>query len=172
MANSELHLTSTSSSPETPLFTEDLLNTTLLSIFGGNPPKRLYLDLTTYRDAKKDIWKTKPAVYLLNRVKSYRADFYKELSSACTPNIVREACVRFSSRLHSWIGKVESHARRAKGFPRRARKATALEVRARSRNLTFRKYLERFADYQTEKNLFSLRHSLREIFYIVNISEF
>ena len=172
MANSDLHLTLTSSSPETPLFTEDLLNTTLLSIFGGNPPKRLYLDLTTYRDAKKEIWKTKPAVYLLNRVKSYRADFYKELSSACTPNIVRGACVRFSSRLHSWIDKVESHARRAKGFPRRARKATALEVRARSRNLTFRKYLERFSDQQTEKNLFSLRHSLREIFYIVNISDF
>ena len=166
MANSDLHLTLTSSSPETPLFTEDLL-----SIFGGNPPKRLYLDLTTYRDAKKEIWKTKPAVYLLNRVKSYRADFYKELSSACTPNIVRGACVRFSSRLHSWIDKVESHARRAKGFPGRARKATALEVRARSRNLTFRKYLERLSDQQTEKNLFSLRHSLREIFYIVNISD-
>ena len=153
-------------------FPKELLDTTLLSVFGGSPPRRPHLDLTEYRDANKDIWSTKPAQVLLNKIKKYRADFYTTLRTAASTTEISLACNTFGSKIERWLDSVICHARQAHGFTRRQRKATALEAKARSRNLTFRKYLDRLSSSPTEKNLFSLRTSLREIYYIVNIDRF
>ena len=153
-------------------FPKDLLDSTLLSIFGGSPPRRPHLDLTEYRDANKDIWSTKSAQILLQTVKKYRAKFYTELEKAASTAEIRAACHTFCSSVERWLDNVICHARHAHGFPRRQRKATALEAKARSRNLTFRKYLDRLSSSPTQKNLYSLRNSLREIYYIVHIDRF
>jgi hypothetical protein len=88
------------------IFSKEILDSTLLSIFGDNPPRRTHIDQTPYRDTGHSIWKTKPARRLLDRLKVHRATFYNSLLDSTTKEEVKLACKTFSQKIEQKVHTV------------------------------------------------------------------
>ena len=158
-----------------PLFTFQILNTWLLSLWNMPPNPRYMrnLNISVLQDAPLHIWKLPSAVILRESLSGHRAVFLKSLYTATDAEDITAADKMFEKKIDVSILEMLHFPRSVTGLYIRRRKAAELMVEHRSRNLKYIAALQSFGASPTMKTLVGVRsalikdlHALKNIYLI------
>ena len=113
-------------------------------------------------------WTVLPADKYLNHLNA-RREFMKSLYTCTNSSQTNTAAELFLRKIDDWITALETYARRFPSITTRQRKASAMMVRLRARNLTYRAVLRKFGAEPTMENLVAVRGALKELYILKNI---
>ncbi|KAL5250030.1 hypothetical protein ACHWQZ_G015940 [Mnemiopsis leidyi] len=154
------------------LFTVLTINTWLLSTWTIYPADKYlhHLNIAVLRDAPVFIWNLPAGLRLRDSIEEGRREFIKSLYICTNSSQTSSAAELFIRRIDDWTTALETYARRFPSITTRQRKASAMMVRHRARNLTYRAVLGRFGAEPTMENLVAVRGALKELYILKNIN--
>ncbi|KAL5258251.1 hypothetical protein ACHWQZ_G013028 [Mnemiopsis leidyi] len=147
------------------LFTVLTINTWLLSTWTIYPADKYlhHLNIAVLRDAPVFIWNLPAGLRLRDSIEEGRREFIKSLYICTNSSQTSSAAELFIRRIDDWTTALETYARRFPSITTRQRKASAMMVRHRARNLTYRAVLGRFGAEPTMENLVAAGVGERDI---------
>lgn len=153
------------------LFTVLTINTWLISTWTVLPADKYlnHLNIAVLRDAPSFIWNLPAGLRLRDSIKDARREFMKSLYTCTNSSQTKTAAELFLRKIDDWITALETYARRFPSITTRQRKAAAMMVRHRARNLTYRAVLRKFGAEPTMENLVAVRGALKELYILKNI---